>query len=109
MVGGKTADTPDPGKGLRPLHPCFSLQGSRPCASTYCFLYQNRICFLPVKGVSVKQNVSWLMPLQVETPVEVYGGFPVRRSCSLPAPARSATSTAAIGQDCECRSRREGI
>src|SRR2546423_1960929 len=97
IVGGKAGDSPDPGKGLRPLHSCFSLQGSRPYASTYCFLFQNRICFLPVEGGSVRRNVLWLMPLQAETLMEVYGGFPVRRSRSLPAPARSATSTAAIG------------
>src|SRR6266566_1113610 len=29
-LGGKTGDTPDPGKGLRPLHSCFPLQGSKP-------------------------------------------------------------------------------
>ena len=26
-MGGKTGGTPDPGKGLRPLHSCFPLQG----------------------------------------------------------------------------------
>src|SRR5712691_6091993 len=30
IVGGKTGATPDPGKGLRPLHSCFPLNGSRP-------------------------------------------------------------------------------
>jgi len=30
MVGGKTGDAPDPGKGLRPLHSCFPFNGSRP-------------------------------------------------------------------------------
>ena len=29
-MGGKTGVTPDPGKGLRPLHSCSLLQGLRP-------------------------------------------------------------------------------